>query len=678
MTTTEEVLSRLNKKTKDRVRLASEMSIERLELPSPALTRALNGGLGYGRQSLIWGTKSAGKAQPTNLVIPTPSGDKKFGDIKVGDYVWGGDGNPVEVIATHKQGVLPCYRVSFSDGTETYCNDKHLWTVQTIKQRYGRGRNGKRLNNNWRTVQLSDIINSGLTGQFRSSYKFYLPPQPLVQFQKNSELPIDPYMLGCILGDGSVVSDPGITVGFADDPVIINIINSRQSKYKLNRKVSPKSTAVQYSILNIRDALRSLNLYGLYSYEKHIPSVYMESSVEDRIALLQGILDTDGHVSKTAPHKAKLTSSSRMLIDQTAELVRSLGGYAYENSVDNRSRPVYSLAINTPFNPFMMPRKRDKYIGKESFRAFADIEEVEPAEMMCITVNNKDGLYLSNDFIVTHNSSLCLQAIADAQKKGKVCAWIDAEQAFDREWAKRLGVDTDALIVSPTKTIAGMTEIATDLMQAGIDVVVVDSISTLLPQAFFEKVDPKKSGEPELKDFTGTNKIGSKAVDMANSMAILNYANTNTALILISQVRNKIYTGGAVGAPTGGNATLFNSSTSIKLTASAAEKDQIKEEIYIGTSLVTRPVAREVNWLVDWNKLAPMLRSGKYEFYYEGDHIGVDTVGDLFRTAVEFGIIHKGGVWYSIDDHKWQGMPAGIAALRNDPELMQFIGDNLV
>ena len=146
--TTEEVLSRLNKKTKDRVRLASEMSIERLELPSPALTRALNGGLGYGRQSLIWGTKSAGKAQPTNLVIPTPSGDKKFGDIKVGDYVWGGDGNPVEVIATHKQGVLPCYRVSFSDGTETYCNDKHLWTVQTIKQRYGRGRNGKRLNNN--------------------------------------------------------------------------------------------------------------------------------------------------------------------------------------------------------------------------------------------------------------------------------------------------------------------------------------------------------------------------------------------------------------------------------------------------------------------------------------------------------------------------------------------------
>lgn len=281
MTTTEEVLSNLNKKTKDRVRLASEMSIEKLELPSPALTRALNGGLGYGRQSLIWGTKSAGKAQPTNLVIPTPSGDKKFGDIKVGDYVWGGDGNPVEVIATHKQGVLPCYRVSFSDGTETYCNDKHLWTVQTIKQRYGRGRNGKRLNNNWRTVQLSDIINSGLTGQFRSSYKFYLPPQPLVQFQKNSELPIDPYMLGCILGDGSVVSDPGITVGFADDPVIINIINSRQSKYKLNRKVSPKSTAVQYSILNIRDALRSLNLYGLYSYEKHIPSVYMESSVED-------------------------------------------------------------------------------------------------------------------------------------------------------------------------------------------------------------------------------------------------------------------------------------------------------------------------------------------------------------------------------------------------------------
>lgn len=275
-------------------------------------------------------------------------------------------------------------------------------------------------------------------------------------------------------------------------------------------------------------------------------------------------------------------------------------------------------------------------------------------------------------------SSMCLEAIGMAQKKGKVCAWIDAEQAFDKTWAARLGADVDKLIISPTKTIAGMTEIGVDLMQSGVDVLVVDSISTLLPQAFFEKADSKKSGDPELKDFSGTNKIGSKAVDMANSMALLNYANTNTALILISQVRNKIFTGGAVGAPTGGNATLFNSSTSIKLTASAAEKDQIKEEIYVGTSLVSRPVAREVNWLIDWNKLAPMLRSGKYNFYYEGDHVGVDSVSDLFRTAVELGIINKGGGWYSIDDHQWHGESAGIAALRGNPELMAFIGDNLV
>lgn len=275
-------------------------------------------------------------------------------------------------------------------------------------------------------------------------------------------------------------------------------------------------------------------------------------------------------------------------------------------------------------------------------------------------------------------SSLCLQTIGMAQKEGKVCAWVDAEQAFDPVWAAKLGVDVERLIISPAKTIAAMTEISADLMRSGVDVLVVDSISTLLPQAFFEKQDgKKKDAVEELKDFTGTNKIGSKSVDMSNAMSILNYANTNTALLLISQMRNKIFPGGAVGQPTGGNATLFNSSTSIKLSASAAAKDQIKKEIWVGNRLLELPVARTVNWLVDWNKLAPMLREGHYEFYYDGEHVGVDTFGDLFREAVACGIIEKSGNWYSVDDFQWNGATNAIDEIRSNAALAQFLGDNI-
>jgi recombination protein RecA len=266
-------------------------------------------------------------------------------------------------------------------------------------------------------------------------------------------------------------------------------------------------------------------------------------------------------------------------------------------------------------------------------------------------------------------TTLCLQTVANAQADGKVCAWIDAEQAFDPAWAERLGVDTDNLIISPTKSIAGLAEIGADLMQSGVDVLIVDSISALLPTTFFEK------DKDELKDFTGTRQIGSNAKDMANAVQILNYANTSTALVLISQVRNKIFTGGAMMAPMGGFATSFYSSTSIKLIGSSKEADQIKGTVQVGNALLERPIGRTVNWLVDFNKIGPPLRSGKYDLYYDGDFVGIDTAADLARAAIEQGIIKKAGAWYSFADYSWQGEAKVIDAVRYGAVLSTELGE---
>ena len=130
-------------------------------------------------------------------------------------------------------------------------------------------------------------------------------------------------------------------------------------------------------------------------------------------------------------------------------------------------------------------------------------------------------------------SSFCLQMIAMAQKEGKSCAWIDAEASYDPAWAEQLGVDSSKLIYSPAKTINDMVDVATKLMEADVDLIVVDSISALLPAIYFEK-----DGN-ELKDLQDTKQIGAEAKDMTHAVKMLNYANKNTLLVLISQQRNQ-------------------------------------------------------------------------------------------------------------------------------------------
>jgi recombination protein RecA len=281
----------------------------------------------------------------------------------------------------------------------------------------------------------------------------------------------------------------------------------------------------------------------------------------------------------------------------------------------------------------------------------------------------KGGLGYGRQVLVWGNksagkSSFCLQMIAEAQKDGKICAWIDSESSYSAEWASRLGVDSDKLIYSPAKTINDMVDVGVQLMQAGVDIIVVDSISALLPAIYFEK-----DGE-ELKNLQDTKQIGAEAKDMTHAVKMLNYANKDTLLVLISQQRNQFGSMHASHIPTGGMAVKFFSSTVIKLWSSEAEANAIKTGIRVGDKIIEQKVGRPVNWIIDYNKLGPPNLSGQYDFYYQGDTVGVDGVGETLDVAEMMGIVQKGGAWYTVGEERFQGRAKTVDYLRNNPDVV--------
>ena len=267
-------------------------------------------------------------------------------------------------------------------------------------------------------------------------------------------------------------------------------------------------------------------------------------------------------------------------------------------------------------------------------------------------------------------SSFCLQLIAQAQQEGKVCAWIDAEMTYSPEWAAQLGVDSSKLIHSTARTMNDMVDVGTDLMKAGVDIIVVDSISALLPAIYFEK------DSTELKQLENTKQIGAEARDMTNAVKMLNYANNQvkpTLLVLISQARNNIGAMYVSQQPTGGMATKFYSSTIVKLFSSESDNQAIKGKIYVGDKIIEEKVGRKVRWDVQFSKTSPAFQSGEYDFYFRGADVGVDTIADLVDTAEMLGFIERGGAWYTVEGERYQGRDKLILGVKENLDIQEAL-----
>jgi recombination protein RecA len=295
--------------------------------------------------------------------------------------------------------------------------------------------------------------------------------------------------------------------------------------------------------------------------------------------------------------------------------------------------------------------------------------EKQPTPSIGLNLALRGGLAYGRQILVWGNksagkSSFCLQMIAEAQKAGKSCAWIDAEHSYSKSWAENLGVDSSKLIYSQAKTVNDMVDVATQLMEANVDIIVVDSISALLPAIYFEK------DSSELKKLEDTKQIGAEAKDMTHAVKMLNYANKNTLLVLISQQRNQFGSMHASHIPTGGMAVKFFSSTVIKLWSSEAEANAIKAGVKVGDKIIEQRVGRPVNWIIDYNKVGPPNLSGQYDFYYQGEVLGVDQIGETLDVAEMCGIVEKGGAWYTVNGERLQGRAKAVQYLKDNPKVV--------
>lgn len=272
-------------------------------------------------------------------------------------------------------------------------------------------------------------------------------------------------------------------------------------------------------------------------------------------------------------------------------------------------------------------------------------------------------------------SSMCLQMIGMAQKEGKLCAWIDAEMSYDEEWAKKLGVDTSQLIYSEARSVNDMTDVAIGLLNAGADLIVIDSISSLLPAVYFEK------DSDELKQLDQTKQIGSESKDLKHAWMMINYANNRekpALVVAISQARNNITAMYTQQQPTGGLSTQYMSSTIIKLFSSTSDSQAIKRKIKVGDKLIESKVGRRVRWEVTNSKTSAPGDSGEYDFFFKGDLIGIDEIADLVDTAEMNGMVERTGAWYKIgEDEKVQGRDAFVEYVKTNPEYQQELRDKL-
>ncbi|MFG3339483.1 PhoH family protein [Glycomyces sp. NPDC048151] len=363
-----------------------------------------------------------GRAQPLFTNVLTPDGWRPIGDLEVGDLVVGSNGEPTPVLGVFPQGKKEMYRVTTQDGASVLACNEHLWAVKTAAD--------KRRGKPFRILETQEMIDD-LRVHHQRKYELPLVSKP-AEFPAR-EVPMDPYALGLLLGDGCLTGSttPSFSTEDADlasalETAVpgIRVRHLSGPDYTLNRIAEPGDVI---TIANpVTAVLRELELLGTRSHSKFIPEDYRFNTPEIRLSLLQGLLDSDGGpvAQKGRTCRIQYTTTSIVLHDHVIELVQSLGGIAYSrrrpaagrkpglaNGREVRHRQdahIIDIRLPEGIEPFRLERKRAKYHasggGGRPMRFIDSIEYAGEEEAVCIQVGAADSLYVTEDYLVTHNT----------------------------------------------------------------------------------------------------------------------------------------------------------------------------------------------------------------------------------------------------------------------------------
>ena len=387
---------------------------------------------------IIAARPSMGKAQTLSSLIKTTDGWKRMGDLRVGDALASVDGAPSFVTGVFPQGEREVFRITFSDGRSTLCCAEHLWRVHNRKWDSA----GRVL----RTEELAALIEEP---QYRNRLSV---PVPSGDFGVEiSNPPVDPWALGALIGDGRL--DGRLAFSSADSELVSRLEKSLAAGYRLVRENAfdyrvqhvgalPPGRGVTPRPHAVKEALKALGLFGLKSREKFIPPAYLNASKRQRLELLRGLMDADGTVepSKTL----RFCTTSPRLASDVQTLARSLGALAtiserrprYTQLGETREgRPAYVVTIShsDPEQFVRLERKRARLRGRARRTPRLNVVRVERVgaePVQCIAVSHPSRLYVTDEYVVTHNTAFCLNVAQNAAiKAGAVVGIFSLEMS---------------------------------------------------------------------------------------------------------------------------------------------------------------------------------------------------------------------------------------------------------
>ena len=394
---------------RDALRMQEDPSEYSIPTGFPWLDHILDGGLSIGELGLWIAYAKTGKALRNDQLVRTPTGWTPIGELHVGDDVVGGStGVSQKVRGVFPQGKRKLFEVQFSDGSSVVASDDHVWTVQTRKTE-------QRKTAQWVQRKTTELP------QKKERYpSAWIPPTPLVAGEGNP-LEMDPYLLGLLIGDGSFVES---TVRFHNpEPDLLSYV-SRSLPAGDSAHVHPRCERCPYLTIvsdspgksKVRLELERLGLAGHRSPTKFVPGSLFTASVEVRLSFLAGLCDTDGSVIASHGAAIEFSSASESLALGTLELVRSLGGYGTLSTkkAARYSQPywrVYFTLLHGMELPVRSTKNRNRSLLRKTNkrRHVVSVKPVEASQCTCISVDDPEGLFITNDYVVTHNTTMLVQ-----------------------------------------------------------------------------------------------------------------------------------------------------------------------------------------------------------------------------------------------------------------------------
>jgi len=338
------------------------------------------------RRLLITGANRIGKGLVEGETVLRKDGFVAVESIRVGDVLFGSDGLPVVVSGVFDRGLQPCWRIFFDDRSFIDVDESHLWSVVPYNKKTPV------------VVSTKRIIDS-FGEKPKSNRRYKVCELSAVQFPTLS-VPIDPYLLGILIGDGSFVGT-SITLSTADAEILQAFVDKG---YVVKSKGDGR---VEYIVHGLVPKIRELGLKGLLSYQKHIPKTYMINSKEVRLSVLRGLMDSDGYIQKRTKNVSFSTTSMR-LAEDVLFLAQSLGGKGRIGSRDGEKRKEYRVIFRIKENPFFLKRKASVFSGykRTLCRIMHRFEYIGEKRTFCLSTTAKDGLFVAKNFILTHNTTI--------------------------------------------------------------------------------------------------------------------------------------------------------------------------------------------------------------------------------------------------------------------------------